>query len=174
MGKFDSCHHNSVKLGVMLKIMPLNGMIYLLSLPYPCSYFTINYFMSLTLLTNQMVNTRSVSGVDQPPVQRQRSGSNPHPNNMQNQNNQNQNQAPPQQPTGMEQFLATQTQILTNMAATMANLQAQMQQAPPQQPPPRDHHTDFMSHKLPTFSHSPDPLQADDWIKTIEKMLNIA
>jgi hypothetical protein len=27
-GKFDSCHHNSVKLGVTLKIMPLNGMIF--------------------------------------------------------------------------------------------------------------------------------------------------
>ena len=27
-GKFDSCHHNSVNLGVMLKIMPLNGMIF--------------------------------------------------------------------------------------------------------------------------------------------------
>ena len=26
-GKFDSCHHNSVKLGVTFKIMPLNGMI---------------------------------------------------------------------------------------------------------------------------------------------------
>jgi len=25
-GKFDSCHHNSVKLGFMFKIMPLNGM----------------------------------------------------------------------------------------------------------------------------------------------------
>ena len=24
-GKFDSCHHNSVKLGFMFKIMPLNG-----------------------------------------------------------------------------------------------------------------------------------------------------
>ena len=31
-----------------------------------------------------------------------------------------------------------------------------------------------MSHKPPTFSHTPDPLQADDWIKTIEKMLEIA
>jgi len=31
-----------------------------------------------------------------------------------------------------------------------------------------------MSHKPPTFSHAPDPLQADDWIKTIEKMLDIA
>ena len=30
-----------------------------------------------------------------------------------------------------------------------------------------------MSHKPRTFSHSPDPLQADDWIKTVEKMLNI-
>ena len=27
-GKFDSWHHNSVNLGVMLKIMPLNGMIF--------------------------------------------------------------------------------------------------------------------------------------------------
>jgi len=26
LGKFDSCHHNSVKLGFMFKIMPLNGM----------------------------------------------------------------------------------------------------------------------------------------------------
>jgi hypothetical protein len=31
-----------------------------------------------------------------------------------------------------------------------------------------------MSHKPPTFSHAPDPLQADDLIKTIEKMLDIA
>ena len=30
-----------------------------------------------------------------------------------------------------------------------------------------------MSHSPPTFSHSPDPLHADDWLKTIEKMLNI-
>jgi hypothetical protein len=30
-----------------------------------------------------------------------------------------------------------------------------------------------MSHKPPSFSHSSDPLQANDWIKTVEKMLNI-
>jgi hypothetical protein len=75
----------------------------------------------------------------------------------------------------MEQFLATQTQLLTNMANTIANMQAQMNQAPPPPPPPtRDRHREFMSHKPPTFSHSPDPLQADDWIKTVEKMLNLA
>jgi hypothetical protein len=31
-----------------------------------------------------------------------------------------------------------------------------------------------MSHKPPTFSNSADPLQADDWLKSVEKMLNIA
>jgi hypothetical protein len=30
-----------------------------------------------------------------------------------------------------------------------------------------------MSHKPPSFSHSSDPLKADDWIKTMEKTLNI-
>jgi hypothetical protein len=41
-------------------------------------------------------------------------------------------QAPP---AGMEQFLAAQTQLLTNMANTIANMQAQMNQAPPPPPP---------------------------------------
>jgi hypothetical protein len=45
----------------------------------------------------------------------------------------------------MEQFLAAQTQLLTNMANTIANMQAQMNQAPP--PPARDRHMEFMSHK---------------------------
>jgi hypothetical protein len=31
-----------------------------------------------------------------------------------------------------------------------------------------------MSHKPPTFFSSPDPLHADDWLKLVEKMLNIA
>jgi hypothetical protein len=31
-----------------------------------------------------------------------------------------------------------------------------------------------MSHKPPTFASSPDPLDADDWLKSIEKMLNIS
>jgi hypothetical protein len=31
-----------------------------------------------------------------------------------------------------------------------------------------------MSQKPPTFSNSTDPLQADDWLKSVEKMLNIA
>jgi hypothetical protein len=31
-----------------------------------------------------------------------------------------------------------------------------------------------MSHKPPTFSNSSDPLQVDDWLKSMDKMLNIA
>jgi hypothetical protein len=60
------------------------------------------------------------------------------------------------------------------MANTIANMQAQMNQTLPPPPPlARDKHREFMSHKPPLFSHSFDPLQADDWIKMVEKMLNI-
>jgi hypothetical protein len=45
---------------------------------------------------------------------------------------------------------------------------------PPPAAPPRDKHQEFMSHKPPTFSNSADPLQADDWLKFVVKMLNIA
>jgi hypothetical protein len=44
---------------------------------------------------------------------------------------------------------------------------------PPPPLPPQDKHREFMSHKLPTFASSPDPLHADDWLKSVEKMLNI-
>jgi hypothetical protein len=56
--------------------------------------------------------------------------------------------------------------------------QQQHQQAPLPPPPPPvppwDKHREFMSHKPPYFASSPDPLDADDWLKSIEKMLNIA
>jgi hypothetical protein len=56
--------------------------------------------------------------------------------------------------------------------------QQQQQQVPLPPPPPTvapcDKHREFMSHKPPTFASSPDPLDADDWLKSIEKMLNIA
>jgi hypothetical protein len=100
--------------------------------------------------------------------------------------------------------VAAQMQILQQMANTMTNMQAQMrqerqemrqerqetqeemrqermvrQQQPPMPPPPplvppRDKHREFMSHKPPTFASSPDPLHTNDWLKSVEKMLNIA
>jgi hypothetical protein len=45
---------------------------------------------------------------------------------------------------------------------------------PPPAAPPRDKHQEFMIHKPPTFSSSPDPLHADDWLKSVDKMFNIA
>jgi hypothetical protein len=52
------------------------------------------------------------------------------------------------------------------------------QQQPPLPPPPpvppRDKHWEFMSHKPLTFSSSLDPLHAEDWLKSVEEMLNIA
>jgi hypothetical protein len=104
------------------------------------SFFHID-FMSLTFLTDQMVNTRSRSGVDQPVVPHQETSNNTNPDPQQSQ----QPQAPP---AGMEQFLVAQTQLLINMANTIANMQAQMNQAPPPPPPlARDRPREFMSHQ---------------------------
>jgi hypothetical protein len=93
--------------------------------------------------------------------------------------------------------VAAQMRMLQQMANTMNEMQTQMRQErmemrqemrqerlerlqqpplppPPPPAPPRDKHQEFMSHKPPTFSSSPDPLHADDWLKSVEKMLNIA
>jgi hypothetical protein len=73
-------------------------------------------FMSLTFLTNQMVNIRSGSGVDQPAVPRRGASNSNNPDPQQSQ----QHQAPA---AAMEQFLAAQSQLLANMANTLANMQ---------------------------------------------------
>jgi hypothetical protein len=49
----------------------------------------------------------------------------------------------------------------------MVNLHAQ-----PQAPPPsRDRLGDFQRMKPPTFSHAVEPMNADNWLKYIEKRL---
>jgi hypothetical protein len=74
----------------------------------------------------------------------------------------------------MQQFFEAQMQLIQNLTNTVQQMQAQQNQ-PPQPPPlpPRDRHKEFMSHHPPTFSHSYDPLDADDWLKTITKKLEI-
>jgi hypothetical protein len=114
-----------------------------------------------------MVNTRTGGGVDLPArIRRRRAAI----------NSESQMNPPNPPPPGMEAFLTAQTQLLQQMAAAMANMQAQLNNdhQHQHQPPPRDRHREFMSHKPPTFSSSPDPLQADDWLKSVEKMLNIS
>jgi hypothetical protein len=83
-------------------------------------------------------------------------------------NNQNVNPLPPPPPT-LEQVLAMQAQILQTMQQIMVNMQAAQPQAPP--PPPRDRLGDFHRTKPSTFSHVVEPMDADDWLKSIEKEL---
>jgi hypothetical protein len=44
----------------------------------------------------------------------------------------------------------------------------------PQAPPPsRDRLRDFQRTKPPTFSYAMDPMDADDWLKSVEKKLQV-
>jgi hypothetical protein len=90
--------------------------------------------------------------------------------NENNNNNSSTNLPPP--PT-LEQVLITHAQMLQIVQQTMANMQqAQGHQAAPQ-PQPRDKHGEFQRIKPPIFSHSIEPIDADDWSKTIEKKLQV-
>jgi hypothetical protein len=40
-------------------------------------------------------------------------------------------------------------------------------------PPPRDRLGDFQHTKPPTFSHAVEPMDADDWLKSVEKKLQV-
>ncbi|CAN6283728.1 unnamed protein product [Urochloa humidicola] len=112
-----------------------------------------------------MVNTRSASGVDLPAQRRQRNTNhNPEPQ---------QNQQPPMAGNNMEQFFQAQVALLQNLTNTVAGLQAN-QGANNNNQPPRSKLQEFMTHRPPTFSHTADPMQAEDWLKTVGKMLDIA
>jgi hypothetical protein len=55
------------------------------------------------------------------------------------------------------------------MQQIMVNIQTAQPQAPP--PPLRDRLGDFQRTMPPTFSHVVEPMDADDWLKSIEKKL---
>jgi len=38
----------------------------------------------------------------------------------------------------------------------------------------RDKRGEFMKRRPPVFTHSADPMEADDWLRAVEKQLNIA
>jgi hypothetical protein len=71
----------------------------------------------------------------------------------------------------MQQFLETQTQLLQHLTNTVTNLQAQVNNPPLQPPARRNKHREFMSHHHLVFTHAADPLEAEDWLKTMLKML---
>jgi hypothetical protein len=89
--------------------------------------------------------------------------------NIKNNDAENNNAANP--PSTLEQVLMMQAQMLQTMQQTMLNMQnAQPQSLPP---PPRDRLEDFQCTTPPTFSHSVESMDADDWLKTVEKKLQV-
>jgi hypothetical protein len=90
-------------------------------------------------------------------------------NNAANNNAENNNTANP--PPTLEQVFMMQAQMLQTMQKTMVNMQNAQPQASP--PPPRDRLGDFQHTKPHTFSHSVEPMDTDDWLKTIERKLQV-
>jgi hypothetical protein len=72
---------------------------------------------------------------------------------------------PPPPPVTIEQLMRMQTQL---MQVVMDRLDNQ----PAGGPPPvqiRDKHGEFMKGRPPVFTHASNPLEADDWLRAVEK-----
>ena len=77
---------------------------------------------------------------------------------------------PPPPPVTMEQILGMQAQLMQAMMQRLDNEHARG-------PPPvqvRDKRGEFMKGRPPVFTHASDPMEADDWLRAVEKQLNIA
>jgi hypothetical protein len=98
---------------------------------------------------------------------RNRATTNNAENNGESNNQEANSPRPP--PLTLEQVLAMQTQMLQTMQQTLVNLHAQPQ-APP---PPRDRLGDFPRTKPPTFSYAVELMYAADWLKSVEKKLQV-
>jgi hypothetical protein len=90
-----------------------------------------------------------------------------------------QQQLPPPPPMTIEQMFLMQTQAVQAIGQTLAAMQ--QQQPPPQsqmqvQMPqmPRDKRAEFMRGHPPVFAHSADPMDAEDWLCTMERKLHTA
>src|SRR6187551_386224 len=73
----------------------------------------------------------------------------------------------------IEQLMYAQVQMMQQMAETMRLIQ-QNQHHPQAAAPPRDKRGEFLKGRPPTFSKASDPLEADDWLKAVERQLDIA
>ena len=73
-------------------------------------------------------------------------------------------------PISVEELMHTQNEM---MHAFLQHLQHQ----PTSPPPPvyvRDKRGEFMKGRPPVFTHSTDPMEAYDWLRAVERQLNIA
>jgi hypothetical protein len=85
-----------------------------------------------------------------------------------NNNNNNRNNA------HLEQLLITQTQLMQALLQTLNSLQPNQQQAPPPPPPHQSRLAEFLWTHPTNFSQAKDPMDAEDWLKGVEKKLVIA
>jgi hypothetical protein len=82
----------------------------------------------------------------------------------------------------IEQMFLMQTQAVQAIGQTLAAIQQVQQQLPPPQPQvqvqmpqvPRDKRAEFIRGHPPVFAHSVDPMDAEDWLRTVERELHIA
>jgi hypothetical protein len=82
----------------------------------------------------------------------------------------------------VEQMFMMQIQAIQAIGETLAAMQQMQQQPPPPQPPvqvqmpqvPRDKRAEFMRGHPPVFAHSVDPMDAEDWMRTVERELHTA
>nr|CAB3502730.1 unnamed protein product [Digitaria exilis] len=76
----------------------------------------------------------------------------------------------------MEDLVRLQTQTMQQLTQAIALMQQNLQN-PPVQPPPqpiRDKRGEFLKGRPPKFSRAKDPMEAEDWIKAVERQLDIA
>jgi hypothetical protein len=89
---------------------------------------------------------------------------------------------PPPPPMTIEQMFLMQIQVVQAIGQTLAAMQQVQQQPPPPQPQvqvqmpqvPKDKRAEFMRGHPPVFAHSADPMDAEDWLRTVERELHTA
>jgi PKD repeat protein len=98
-------------------------------------------------------------------------------NTRNNQSNGQPNHTNTKNPINLKQLIATQNNLMQTILQTLNNMQSNQQhhqqQAPPPPPPHQSQLAEFLQTHPTTFSQAKDPMEAEDWLKGIEKKLVI-
>nr|CAE04051.2 OSJNBb0062B06.9 [Oryza sativa Japonica Group] len=82
--------------------------------------------------------------------------------------------SPPQVENNMQHLMVVQTQILQGLAAAIAGFQHNAHgNGHPHMGNNRSKLTDFLRSRPPEFSQTVEPVEADDWLKDVDRKLNI-
>ena len=82
--------------------------------------------------------------------------------------------SPPHVENNMQHLMAVQTQILQGLAAVVAGFQHNAHgNGHPHMSNNRSKLTDFLRSRPPEFSQTVEPVEADDWLKDVDRKLNL-